>query len=106
MAMGFSHNTCLPARIALTSAGIQARDADNSDLAGGDRIKWNLVAIRRAHDGLHLLDGVRSHGRGWNQLVRLILDVREVVAIGVEIVIAREHPVAADRILRDVGRDQ
>ena len=48
--------------------------------------------------------GVGPDGRGRNQLVRLILDVGEVIAIRVEILVAREHPVAADGVFEFADR--
>ena len=82
------------------AAHVRRRAAVGEVLARRDRVQRNLVLVRRADDRLHLLRRIGADGRRRDQLVRLVLDVREVVAIRVEIVVAREHPVAADGVLK------
>jgi hypothetical protein len=78
------------------AAHVRRRAAVREILARRDRVQRNLELVRSANDRLHLLGGIRSHGGRRDQLVRLILDIGEVIAIRVDVLIAREHPVLAD----------
>ena len=82
------------------AAHVRRRAAVGEVLARRDRVQRNLVFVRRPDDRLHLLRRIGADGRRRDQLVRLVLDVREVVAIRVQVVVAREHPVAADGVLK------
>src|SRR5690606_38950985 len=82
------------------AAHIGRRTAIREVLTGRDRVERDLVLVRRANDRLHLLGAVRSDGRGWDQLVRLILDVREMVPVRVKVLIAREDPLGSDRLTK------
>ena len=81
------------------AAHVRRRAAVGEVLARRDRVERDLVLVRRANDRLNLLRRVGAYGRGRDQLVRLVLDVREVVAIRVQVVVAREHPVTPYGIL-------
>ncbi len=78
------------------AAHVRRRPAVREVLAGRDRVERDLVLVGGADDRLHLLGRVRPDGRRRDQLVRLILDVGEVIAVRMDVFVAREDPFLAD----------
>ena len=78
------------------AAHVRRRAAVREVLAGRDRVERDLVLVGRADDRLHLLGRVRPDGRRRYQLVRLILDVREMIAVRMDVFVVRENPFLAD----------
>jgi hypothetical protein len=87
-------------RIAHDAARVRrCRTAVAEILAGGDRVERNPIAIRDPHDLLNLLGGGRRHGARGDTLFGLVQKRRVGIALKIEILIAREHPLFTDNAL-------
>src|SRR4029453_8700483 len=83
------------------------RPAVSQVLAGGDRPQRNLVLARDSDDLLHLLDAIRCDRRRWNPLFLFVPERGKRIAIEIDVLVARDHPLLADdrRELRERLRE-